>query len=398
MAHQNIGINPFLDIILLVAFSASLIILLSPRLERSRLWTATVTPLASIIGSGYLVSAPLLRITLGDFAVLGMASIVVLAYLIGEALRYNIAYGEKAYEGLERLSNLVLSFAYMVSVAFYLRLLSSFLFSGFFGRNNVLESLLTTFLLAFIGVSGFFRGLGFLEFLEKYSVAVKLSVICAFTVGLLLWDAESPKFHPEAESFSFETLQILAGLLLIVQGFETSKYLGEKYSVAERIKSMKIAQLTSGAIYLSFVFLATPLLNKLPQGRADETAVILLAGAISLFLRYLLLVGALMSQFSAAVADTIGAGGLLRKETNGRIPSRIGYLLTACVGVLLVWSANIFEIIVYASKAFALYYFLQTLISLALAYKRKELGKSLIFSLVLICLAFVVLFGKSVSA
>ncbi len=398
MDLSEFKINPFMDTFLLASFFVALAVFLSPRLERSRLWTATVTPLASIIGSGYLVSAPLLHITLGDFAVLGMASIVALAYLIGEALRYNIAYGEGAYTGLERLSNLVLSFAYMVSVAFYLRLLSSFLFSGFFGRNHVLEDTLTTLLLAFIGVSGFLRGLGFLEFLEKYSVAVKLSVICAFTVGLLLWDVEFPSFHLRKEPISFETLQVLAGMLLIVQGFETSKYLGEKYSVRERIKSMKIAQITSAAIYLSFVFLATPLLGKLPQDKADETAVILLAGALSLLLRYLLVVGALMSQFSAAVADTIGAGGLLWKETDGRVSSKVGYLLTACVGIVLVWSANIFEIIVYASKAFALYYLLQTLISLSLAFRRKDILKGVFFSFVLVCLAFVVLFGKSVSA
>jgi hypothetical protein len=92
-----------------------------------------------------LVCAPLLYYAVGDYAVLAMAGIVTLAYLIGTALRFNIRYAEPLiYEQtperklhiflveLERFSNLVLAFSYIISVAFYLRLLSAFIFSGFF--------------------------------------------------------------------------------------------------------------------------------------------------------------------------------------------------------------------------------------------------------------------------
>ena len=397
----------YIDIAVSVSFLTFLTVFLSPKLERSRLWSAAVTPLASIIGSGYLVSAPLLYFALGDYAVLGMLGIVVLAYLIGESIRYNILhaepllFGRKKFKGypflleLESFSNLALSFAYMVSVAFYLRLLSAFVFSGFFERNPFYENLFTTGLLLFIGISGFLKGLEFLEFMEKYAVAIKLSIIFSFLIALALYDIHHLHFREVFKPVTFETFQVLAGILLIVQGFETSKYLGEKYSPEERVRSMKLAQLISGFIYVSFIFLVTPLLYKLPEGGVDETAVIMLASTVSLVLGFLIRVGPLMSQFSAAVADTIGAGGLLWKETRGRVSSKLGYLLTTVIGVVLVWSANIFEIITYASKAFAFYYLLQTLISLWVSILKGHYLRSFLFFLVGLVLLFVVIFGRS---
>jgi hypothetical protein len=41
----------------------------SPRIVKSSDWKATVTPLASIMGSGFLVSAPLLAGVVGSLAV-----------------------------------------------------------------------------------------------------------------------------------------------------------------------------------------------------------------------------------------------------------------------------------------------------------------------------------------
>ena len=51
----------------------------SRRLAVSSNWKATVTPLASIMGSGFLVSAPLLAGIVGNLAVICMALLLVLA-------------------------------------------------------------------------------------------------------------------------------------------------------------------------------------------------------------------------------------------------------------------------------------------------------------------------------
>ena len=395
------------DYIVLTSFTLSLLFFMSPFLEKNRLWTATVTPLASIIGSGYLVSAPLLYFILGKFAVLGMLGIVFLAYLIGSAIRYNILKAEPIiYEGgssrfktflldLERFSNLSLAFAYMISIAFYLRLLSAFVFSGFFERNELYERTLTTALLLFIGISGFIRGLHFLEFMEKYAVSLKLSIIFSFLIALLYYNSKNFSFTGEVKPFSLHTLEVLGGILLIVQGFETSKYLGEEYTPWERVKSMKIAQWISGFIYVSFTFLITSVFVHNPPRKLDETEIIFLASVVSFVLGYLLRIGPLMSQFSAAVADTIGAGGLIYEETNRRISSKFGYLITTLVGVVLVWSANVFEIIAYASKAFAFYYLLQTFIAWIVSLEKRDFPQFLIFTLLIPVLTFIVLLGKS---
>ena len=398
----------YIDWIVLFSFLGFLAFFLNPKLEKNRLWTATVTPLASIIGSGYLVSAPLLYFAVKDYAFLAMAGIVVLAYFIGEAIRFNILHSEPIIYNsksgtlhyflleVERFSNLVLAFAYIISVAFYLRLLSAFIFSGFLQRNELYEGLLTTVILLFIGISGFFRGLDFLEFLEKYAVAIKLSVIFSFLIALSVHDTVTHYgVRWEYKPLSFETLRILAGILLIVQGFETSKYLGEKYTPAERVKSMRLAQIISGFIYVAFIFLVTPLLYLLDKTKLDETAVIILASALSIVLGYLIRTGPLMSQFSAAVADTIGSGGLVQVETHGRISSKTGYLLVTLIDIVLVWSLNIFEIIAYASKAFAFYYLLQTFIATVVAFYKRKYLYGVLFALLLPILAFITIFGKS---
>ncbi|RME32973.1 MAG: hypothetical protein D6786_09030 [Gammaproteobacteria bacterium] len=83
-----------LDLLLLSSALALLGVLLHPAVRRAHYWRATVTPLASIIGSGFLVVAPLLADIAGSRAVLAMGVVVVLAYAIGAAVRYNIAHAE----------------------------------------------------------------------------------------------------------------------------------------------------------------------------------------------------------------------------------------------------------------------------------------------------------------
>ncbi|MEO1102124.1 MAG: hypothetical protein AAFW98_00075, partial [Pseudomonadota bacterium] len=105
-------------------------ILLVPRLARATLWRAAITPLASIIGSGFLVLGPILDTSFGAYAPLVMAALCGGAYLYGVAIRFNIARLEHVgparstmEEQLETLASWALAFAYIVSVAYYLNLL-----------------------------------------------------------------------------------------------------------------------------------------------------------------------------------------------------------------------------------------------------------------------------------
>ncbi len=66
----------------------------NPRLLRARAWQATVTPLASIIGSGFLVAGPILSHAAGRFAWLAMLGLCAAGYLFGAAVRHNIVHVE----------------------------------------------------------------------------------------------------------------------------------------------------------------------------------------------------------------------------------------------------------------------------------------------------------------
>jgi len=381
-------------------------VLFYPRLQRSRMWQAMVTPLASIIGSGFLVAAPLLAHAVNSWALLAMAGIVLVAYGIGEVVRYNIRYAEPLLNGnqglpflraVEHFSGLVLSIAYVISVAFYLRLLASFVLHAMQVESDFLANVITTGILAFIAMMGLWRGLGGLESLEKPAVSIKLAIIAALLFGLAWFDVNwwaqagsEISYHP-VEDWPY-ALRLLAGILLIIQGFETSRYLGSEYDAEMRIRTMRYAQILSGVIYLLFIGLALPLLGNFHAQR-DETAIIELSAMVSSVLPAMLIVAAVMSQFSAAVADTAGSGGLLSEFSRRRVTPRHGYLLVVVMATVLIWSASIFEIVTIASRAFALYYLLQCVVALIVSRGQGHLMQRIGFVVMAGILLLVVLFA-----
>jgi len=366
---------PGLNFILPAVAIVAAIILLRPAVRNATFWQATVTPLASIIGSGFLVVAPILYLVTGKDAPWAMLGIVVGAYGIGAIIRFNIVHAEPMLHDsetprhlrlTERGSDLILAVAYVISVAFYIRLLASFALDGIGIDGETPARLLTTAILIFIGGTGWWKGLKGLIQLEEYSVTIKLAVIAALLVGLAGFDPEAmasvPNLPPDQSWW--EQARALAGLLLVVQGFETSRYLGQAFDAETRVRSMRLAQIVSGIIYVGFIVLIMPLLFDVSELHLDETAIIHMVEKVALLLPPLLIIGAMMSQFSAAVADTAGAGGLIAEET--KLSAGSGYPVIVLIAIGLIWVSNIFEIIAYASQAFAAYYALQALVALQL--------------------------------
>lgn len=72
------------------AVAATALLLAWPRLSAAPLWRASITPLASIIGSGFLVLGPILDTAYGRYAPLAMILLCVVAYGYGHAIRANI--------------------------------------------------------------------------------------------------------------------------------------------------------------------------------------------------------------------------------------------------------------------------------------------------------------------
>ena len=67
-----------IDALILLGVVLTGALLAWPRLAKAPLWRATITPLASIIGSGFLVLGPILDVSYGAYAPLVMLALNVL--------------------------------------------------------------------------------------------------------------------------------------------------------------------------------------------------------------------------------------------------------------------------------------------------------------------------------
>lgn len=387
-----------------VAFMLALFIW--PRVSQAHNWRAIITPLASIIGSGFLVLGPILDSSFGLYAPIAMLLLCVLAYAFGHAIRFNIAQidaqpvRKNRERVLETFASWVLAFAYIISVAYYLNLFGAFGVSLTPLNNAFNAKLLTSAVLLVILIVGWSYGFSAMERMEQISVSLKLAIIVGLLVGLALhfndlFQARDLQFDWPAQT-GWSALTLGFGLIVTVQGFETSRYLGAVYDAPTRIRSMKSAQYISTIIYLTYIVLLTYAFDTTQYG-LSETAIIDMMLIVSPILPLLLVVAALSAQFSAAVADTSGAGGLFKELSGGRISSHQAYAILVVIGLIITWTINLFEIITYASRAFALYYTAQALIAM---FNARDAGGSKPQTMFFACLAalglFMVVFGDSV--
>lgn len=342
----------------------------APRLRHRPRWRAMVTPLASIIGSGFLVLGPILEVRFGAMAPLAMAALCLAAWLFGAAIRHNIATEDRPATPLatrvDRISQLALAFAYVISVTYYLNLFGAFAVSLTPWNSQIDARIVTTIMLSIVAITGFAGGFRALERMEYASLSLNLSIIAGLLLGLGVYFAnraaagalviDSPTLGP------WDSLRLLFGLIVIVQGFETTRYLGASYDAPSRIVAMKWAQLLSSAIYMLYIGLLAYIFE--PNAHdLTETAIIDMMRVVAPILPAMLVATALAAQFSAAVADTEGAGGLVSEVSRQKIPPKAAYPVLICAGIALSWTTNLFEIISYASRAFAGYYALQAMLA-----------------------------------
>lgn len=383
---------------------------LNPRLLNNESWRATVTPLASIIGSGFLIAGPILAEASGRFASLAILVLCAIGWLFGSAIRYNIKIAEPLIEPdgsplwLERLdkaSDLALAFAYFISVAYYLNLFSAFGLRLVGRETQEMIRWVTATVIAVLGLIGTFRGLRWLENIELPAVGLKLALIGGLLLALSWTNFDAAingtlELPPVSHPSGVPELGILLGLVIMVQGFETSRYLGHAYGARARIRTMRRAQIIATLIYVPFIALMTPYFAAgLHRGPIGETAIIDILGPLGWAVGPLVIITALASQLSAAVADMNGAGGLVHTASGGRIGVKWGYSGTAIVAILITLTADIFQIIVYASKAFVIYYGLQSVTAalLSLYRGRRDHLRTAFYSLGVVIAVAVILLG-----
>ncbi len=389
------------NLLIFTALGLTAALLIWPRLANATLWRAMSTPLASIIGSGFLVLGPILIASYGQYAPVAMLALCGFAYLFGATIRFNIAAIQsgnrpRMARRFEVLASWLLSFAYIISVAYYLNLLGAFAVRLTPFDSPLNARLLTSAIYAVILITGWFYGFAALERLEQISVSIKLAVIAGLLAALGYFFAgqmaQDALILSPVSLTGWPALTLAFGLLISVQGFETSRYLGDEYNARTRIRSMRLAQALASVIYMIYILLLAYVFAP-DQQHLSETAIIDMMQIVAPVLPFLLVIAALSAQFSAAIADTSGAGGLLEELTGNRMQPRYAYLLLVLVGLGLTWGANVFEIIAYASRAFALYYGVQALIA-ALTAQRG--GKAWLFAALAVFGFMVAIFGHAV--
>jgi hypothetical protein len=341
---------------------------------------ATSTPLSSIFGSGFLIIVPILAGAVGPYAVLAMAAVCALAYAVGSVIRFNIKHAEpvlaatpgEATLSFERSSDLALVLAYVISVCLYVHILAAFVLGGFHADSELNENLLTSAVIGVIVAIGVTKGLKALDFLEQWGLYITLLIIVLLIFGFAHYDWTA--WHSAAgitlaralEHTPWEVLTIVAGTLIVVQGFETTRYLGKDFDADVRVSASRWSQIISTAVYLVFVALTLPAVHTL-NGKYDDNSLIALVGVAAAVLAVPLIVAAALSQFSAAVADTLAATGNMQETTQGHLKAKWGCILVGGGAIALTWSASTLEIVALASRAFAFYYMLQCLVAISVS-------------------------------
>src|SRR6185436_5877429 len=135
-----------------------------------------------------------------------------------------------------------------------------------------------------------------------------------------------------------------------------------------RIKSCRSSQIVSTIIYLVFIAVATPLMHFL-GGEVQDNGLLILAAKAAVWLPIPLVCAAVLSQFSAAVADVVAAGGNVEESTQGRVDAQLAYLYICGIAVIMAFASTL-TILSFASRSFAFYYFLQCLVAVVVAERK----------------------------
>ena len=156
---------------------------------------ATVTPLASIFGSGLLIIVPILEVTLGALAVVGIAGVCCSRGSSATSCATTSAWSSRwpqagrlrrGDERLEVASDVAIAIAYIISVALYLRIMAQFLV-GYVADDSMVgtERLIAAAAVALIVTIGVTRGFAGLDFLDRIALGAVLVLITVLGFAFL---------------------------------------------------------------------------------------------------------------------------------------------------------------------------------------------------------------------
>ena len=359
--------------------------------ERQPLLRASVTPLASIFGSGLLIIVPILERTVGPWAAVAIAGVCLLAWFVGNAVRYVVAHVEPMLESgeldgtsrsVERWSDGVIVAAYVISVALYVRIMAEYVVA-YVGGSEAAGRILACATVALIVGVGVVRGFAGLDKLDRLALGAVIVLVTAVGTCFAIADASDLlgggiELPPVPGIGIGEVLLILGGILITVQGFETVRFLGDEFDRETRIRASRFAQLLAASVYVGFAAVATPLMGT-ATGHGPDSDLIDIVNRLFPPLALPLVIGAVLSQFSAATADTAAAAGNLHEIAPGPTAGSRAYAISGGVAIVLAATVPTFTIVAVASRAFAAYYCLQCVLVVRVCEGRaRKLGYGLL--------------------
>jgi hypothetical protein len=104
----------------------------------------------------------------------------------------------------------------------------------------------------------------------------------------------------------------------------------------------------------------------------------------------LVLIGAVSSQLSAAIADSIGSGGLIVEVSRRKFGVRSAFMAASTLSIVVVWLTDPFQVIALASRAFAVFYAMQAVLAIWVSRRSNVGGLPLQAGFALVCLICVI--------
>lgn len=379
-------------------------LLYQPKVQESEAYKATVVPLGEIMDVGFIVFSPILILLFGYQAPWAMLGLCLLAIFAGGAMSYNIRNYEPLVgkpDPLHRLESFALwalVAASVVNVAYYAKLLMTLVLLPLGDLYSPgLASVIAAVLLGILTIYGFAKGLMALNELGNKTTAFNLSAIFAILVAFAVFnvqrlvggDFDWPDLNTRNDAEAFRKL---LGLFVLVQGFESSRYIGAYLSADTRIKTMRSAQYIASAVYMLFVTLVLILFATV-KPPVNVTAIFEVSEEVSVFLPFLIMAAALGSQLSAIVNDTETRTEMLAQQVGDRVPRRWTFPLFLVPAIVVVLLTDVTAAVALASRVFAVYYLLQALIAQRLAWRARRWGPVAFFTGVGSAMAAVAVFG-----
>lgn len=179
---------------------------------------------------------------------------------------------------------------------------------------------------------------------------------------------------------------------MLVQGFESSGYIGAYFAAEKRVETMRSAQYISSVVYVLFVAFSLILFATV-EAPNNVTAIFEVSEQVSVFLPFLIMAAALGSQLSAIVNDTETRTEMLAGEVGDRLPRRWTFPLFLVPAIFVALLTEVNSAVALASRVFAAYYLSQALIAGRLAWRAKRWAWVTFFTGIALAMAFVAVFG-----